>query len=127
MGTDDKKEVRPPMNKDEQIDHTLLVDAMEAGCCITTCEHLVHVTGLVGEKVVLFRTEELARFDQLRQARSTIDAELVRDAERYRWLRDNNGIENSFAVEVFIEGESYAPGHLDAQIDTALAKNKGKD
>lgn len=43
-----------------------------------------------------------------------------RDAERYRWLRDLNGVDGS-GVEIFINDEAHGPGHLTAQIDAARA------
>lgn len=45
--------------------------------------------------------------------------ELRKDAERYRWLRLHAGKDDG-EVEVFIGNESWAPGHLDAQIDAAM-------
>lgn len=46
-------------------------------------------------------------------------AEKSKDAERYAWLRERAGQDDDF-VEIFIDNESYAPGHLDAQIDSAM-------
>ena len=51
------------------------------------------------------------------QPPSTQDLE---DAERYRWLRDLNGV-NGSGVEIFINDEAHGPGHLTAQIDAARA------
>lgn len=42
------------------------------------------------------------------------------DAQRYRWLRDLNGVDGS-GVEIFINDEAHGPGHLTAQIDAARA------
>ena len=42
------------------------------------------------------------------------------DAERYQWLRKNNGVRNHYGVEIYIDGEAHAPGHLDAQVDDAM-------
>lgn len=42
------------------------------------------------------------------------------DAARYRWLRDNSGVDNDLEVEVFIEGQLRMPGHLCDQVDEAM-------
>ena len=44
-----------------------------------------------------------------------------KDAERYAWLRDRAG-QDGDRVEIFIDNESYAPGHLDAQVDDAMGE-----
>lgn len=55
-------------------------------------------------------------------AASRAEAEgFKKDAERYRWMRDHAGKDDDL-VEIFIDQESYAPGHLDAQVDAAMEK-----
>lgn len=55
---------------------------------------------------------------EMANRRGEIEA-LVKDAGRYRWLRSHAGKDDG-EVEVFIGNESWAPGHLDAQIDAAM-------
>lgn len=58
----------------------------------------------------------------LGELRAQIEA-LLRDAKRYAWLRSRAGQKDG-AVEIFIQDESYSPGHLDAQVDEAMAAMK---
>lgn len=45
--------------------------------------------------------------------------QMAKDAGRYAWIRDRSG-QHDQQVEVFINDELYAPGHLDAQVDEAM-------
>ena len=58
----------------------------------------------------------------LAQQPADVDEAYKRDAKRYRFLRDRNGYNG---VEVYIDGEARPPGHLDAQVDAALAQSQG--
>ena len=49
------------------------------------------------------------------------DPELVRDAERYRWLRTYNTAKRPAVAEAFFLGDE----NLDAEIDAAIAAEKG--
>ena len=49
----------------------------------------------------------------------------ARDAERYAWLRDHDGNGDHEGVEIFIDGCSYNPGHLDNAIDGARHATQG--
>jgi hypothetical protein len=49
------------------------------------------------------------------------DADLVRDAERYRWLRTYNTAKHPAVTEAFFLGDE----NLDAEIDAAIAVEKG--
>jgi len=108
-----KKEVRPPMNKDELIDPTLLEDAKAAG---------FEVEGKVvfgkfrdgGESNI---TSRLVKFDQLRQARSSLDAELVEKAQAVVDLIDNyHPLEGTLSMTEQV-----------GSLRQAIAKHKGKD
>lgn len=48
--------------------------------------------------------------------------EWKKDAERYRWLRDNSGEDDSIA-DIFVYDEAWGVGHLDSQIDAAKESN----
>lgn len=50
----------------------------------------------------------------------------AKDAARWRFLRDNNGVRNHLAVEVFIDGAAFGPGYLDAQVDEAMQATSGE-
>lgn len=52
---------------------------------------------------------------------SVPDADLVRDAERYRWLRTYNTAKHPAVTEAFFLGDE----NLDAEIDAAIAAEKG--
>jgi len=91
------------MNKDELLDPTLLEDAKAAGFEINP-QGGIHVGGNV------YIDDRLAKFDQLRQARSTIDAELVKaleDATESLW--------------------NWGCTRAAEKAEKALAKHKGKD
>lgn len=49
------------------------------------------------------------------------DPKLVRDAERYRWLRTYNTAKHPAVTEVFFLGDE----NLDAEIDAVIAAEKG--
>lgn len=53
-------------------------------------------------------------------------AEDTQDAERYRWLRKQHD-KGDDSVTVFIGDEQHVPGHLDAQIDAAMAAQAEHD
>ena len=50
-------------------------------------------------------------------------SDVVRDAERYRWLRDASVAPHNFYISVPDEfhGVKYQPGEVDAYIDAAIA------
>lgn len=67
------------------------------------------------------------RFEDHEQVVADLRAELAaksKDAERYAWLRERAGQDDDF-VQIFIDNESYAPGHLDAQVDSAMGEGNG--
>lgn len=66
---------------------------------------------------------DLARIDKCLATPLIADGD-AKDAARYRLLRENNGTHAAPAasVEVYINGESWAPGKLDDQIDSELER-----
>jgi hypothetical protein len=42
------------------------------------------------------------------------------DADRYEWLRSRDGKDSDPRVEIYIDGHSYNPGHLDRAVDDAM-------
>lgn len=73
---------------------------------------------------------ELQRFAELVAAPER-DPELVRDAERYRWLRDPNNIANEISVLNDETPDSYyytlkCGNELDAAIDAAIERDELK-
>jgi alpha-beta hydrolase superfamily lysophospholipase len=64
--------------------------------------------------------KRLQRFAEL-VAAAERDPELVRDAERYRWLRTYNTAKHPAVTEAFFLGDE----NLDAEIDAAIAAKKG--
>jgi alpha-beta hydrolase superfamily lysophospholipase len=64
--------------------------------------------------------KRLQRFAEL-VAAAERDPELVRDAERYRWLRTYNTAKHPDVTEAFFLGDE----NLDAEIDAAIAAEKG--
>ena len=65
--------------------------------------------------------KRLQRFAE-RVAAAERDPELVRDAERYRWLRTYNTAKHPAVTEAFFLGDE----NLDAEIDAAIATEKGQ-
>ncbi len=59
--------------------------------------------------------------EDCKQAAGVPDADLVRDAERYRWLRTYNTAKHLSVTEAFFLGDE----NLDAEIDAAIAEKKG--
>lgn len=76
--------------------------------------------GTISGSLLHWHQRALAAESDLAESRAEVEG-LKKDAERYRWLRDHAGKDED-QVEIFIEQESYAPGHLDAQVDAAMEK-----
>jgi len=92
-------------------------DAYRAMLKVAPVFGLVHKPAYESRKNMVAKAEvELAS----RAAKAQPSAQDQRDAERYRWLRDLNGVDGS-GVEIFINDEAHGPGHLTAQIDAARA------
>lgn len=78
------------------------------------------------ERMQTVQNARQSLLNTIREAMPLIDASPkggstdAKDAARWRFLRDNNGVRNHLAVEVFIDGEAFGPGHLDAQVDEAM-------
>lgn len=80
------------------------------------------VTGLDWEVVPMVRADSIGKcLHQIAEPATALEVE--RDAARYRWLREqhNNGDDS---VTIFIGDEQHGPGHLDAQIDEAIAASQ---
>lgn len=92
--------------------------------CMDETRRIMISAGIIDQSVPPMFVAE-AVIAAARVAAARIDA-LEVDAERYRFLRDNNGVANHHGVEVYIDGEAHAPGHLDAQVDTAIDQARGK-
>lgn len=60
----------------------------------------------------------VAKIDALRQECET----LRKDAERYRWLRDEDGAFDAFTVAYY---NASGPAEIDAAVDRAIATNGG--
>ena len=65
--------------------------------------------------------------EQAARAAYEIATKNKRDAARYQWLSENNGVRNHHGVEIYIDGEAHAPGHLDAQVDDAMCITGAND
>ena len=112
-----KKEVRPPMNKDER-------EAFEKTYFAIYCDSALNDPEDFFEKD---KSGEYVDRDidfawQGWQARSSIDAEFAADAERYRFIRGDG-------YYVVPDGQYIPSVHgeaLDILIDAALATHKGK-
>lgn len=89
---------------------------MEKGSYVLFADHeaILEQVGLLWAHKLVERDNEIDRLRAELAAKS-------KDAERYAWLRERAGQDDDF-VEIFIDNESYAPGHLDAQIDSAMGE-----
>lgn len=76
------------------------------------------------ERIHICNDERIKRFTALvaeAAAAPERDPELVRDAERYRWLRSYNTAKHPAVTEAFFLGDE----NLDVEIDAAIAAEKG--
>lgn len=103
-----------------------LIEAQEhpAGSFVLFTDHeRVVAEWQAGAAATMFRMTD-ALDKQVEELRAELAAK-SKDAERYAWLRERAGQDDDF-VEIFIDNESYAPGHLDAQIDQAMGEENGR-
>lgn len=105
------------------LDHTL-PKADHAACAAPPIDVMEVLARAAGQARMVAGLADDPRARQLLMDLAAAHSEIYKlsaDAARYRFLRDNNGVANSHSVEVFIDGEAHAPGHLDAQVDEAMA------
>ena len=139
MGTDDKKEVRPPMNKDERKEFEAFMFGPEG--------HELH--GKINSAQM---SANAFAWRIWQAARSTIDAELVellrnqagknyvitienRDNVNEVFVHYGEGrldyvFRDYYGSETYVEGMTHSEAYmaaLSAAIKAALAKHKGKD
>ena len=95
---------------------------------LETTQFLTDVTTAAGllahgrrDKGLAQRIGDFAHKYRMLAAAPERDPELVRDAERYRWLRTYNTAKHPAVAEAFFLGDE----NLDAEIDAAIAAKKG--
>ena len=84
---------------------------------------------LTGDPITAYTAAQMYNYARAaiaaeRQRAGSVDARVVEDAERYRWLRDVSVPPHNFYLSVPVEfaGVKYTPQEVDAAIDAARSK-----